>query len=179
MNSKNTEMNKPIFVKIKDARESIGKTQDEVCEEIGISRNSYFLIEKGKTKNLSIDFGKKISKVLGVSFNELFEVENPELEKAKAEIKTLQEENEKLYKQEDFFLELTRMRRALNKTVYNQLTSILKKINESSNYSLEEVKESISKIIKSINDLEGFEQLEKELESRKVERLKKRQNKAT
>jgi transcriptional regulator with XRE-family HTH domain len=152
--------------------------QSEMANLINISRNAYVQIENGITKSISIENGKKISEVLKVPFTELFEIDNPALEKAKSEIKALNEENEKLYKQEDFFLEWTRMRRSLNRIVYNQLSSLLNQLNETSVNNLDEFKKSLSTIIKSIDDLEGFEQLEKELESKKTERLSKLQKKA-
>jgi transcriptional regulator with XRE-family HTH domain len=168
------------FKKISKIRTEKKISQEEIVKETGLSRVAYTYFENGKTnaESLKLKSAVGIAKALGVPFNELFEVENPELEKAKAEIKALQEENEKLYKQEDFFLEWTRMRRSLNRIVYTQLFGILKQMNDSTT-SLEELKETISSVIKSIEDLEGFEQLDKELENRKVERLKKRQNKAT
>jgi transcriptional regulator with XRE-family HTH domain len=139
MNTKDTEKNKTIFEKIKDAREAIGKTQDEVCAEIGISRNSYFLIEKGKTKNLSIDFGKKISKVLGVSFNELFEVENEKEEKLTTELARLNRELENCKKElentkieRDGYREIKTMELKSLIVIEKTLLSTQKKLNESS-----------------------------------------------
>ncbi len=80
-----------INEKIKRLRIEKGLNQDETAIKVGISRNSYFLIEKGTTKTISLELGKKIAKALEISFNELFEIENLSYEKAKIELEKLRE----------------------------------------------------------------------------------------
>lgn len=82
-----------ISEKIKDLRKAKGLRQSEIANEIKVSRTAYVQVENGTTKNISLDMAIGIAKVLGVSFNELFEIENPELEKTKKEL----EETKSLY----------------------------------------------------------------------------------
>lgn len=68
-----------IYEKIKKARIDKKITQGEVAEILGISQAAYAKIEKPKNpenKKLSIEYGELIAKKIGVSFNELFEIEN-------------------------------------------------------------------------------------------------------
>lgn len=62
--------------KIKQLRESMGISQKQVAEAAGIKPSSYFHIENGKTQSITIEVGKGIAKALGISFDELFEIES-------------------------------------------------------------------------------------------------------
>lgn len=75
--------------KLKNLRTVKRLSQAELAIAAGISRAAYTFFENGTTDKLSLDAAKGIAKALGVSFNELFEVENPELESAKKEIERL------------------------------------------------------------------------------------------
>jgi transcriptional regulator with XRE-family HTH domain len=61
--------------KLKRLRQLRNYSQDELAKKIGISRSAYNLIETGKTKNIYIDVGRKLSEALNVSFGELFETD--------------------------------------------------------------------------------------------------------
>lgn len=58
--------------KIKIARIMADKTQMELAEETGLSRDYISSLERGITKNPSLEIMKKLSKALGVSPMELF-----------------------------------------------------------------------------------------------------------
>lgn len=79
-----------INEKIKQLRIKTGVSQAEVSRSAGIKQSSYASIEKGDTKSISIEVGKGIAKALGISFNELFEIEaeqnNLLIEELKSEI---------------------------------------------------------------------------------------------
>jgi transcriptional regulator with XRE-family HTH domain len=93
-----------IFKKIKKLREEKKITQSEMAESLGISQAAYAKIERPinpEGKKISIEYGKSIAKTLGVSFNELFDVELPsseekklisEIEGLKRRIKELEEQ---------------------------------------------------------------------------------------
>lgn len=81
--------------KIKRIRKSLGLTQVNVCDKIGITQPSFASIESGKTTSITIDLGKKIAQALGVNFYELFEIESPGTNQ---NILQLIEENEQLKK---------------------------------------------------------------------------------
>lgn len=69
--------------KIKRIRKSLGLTQVNVCEKIGITQPSFASIESGKTTSITIDLGKQIAQALGVTFYELFDIaQNKEKEEA-------------------------------------------------------------------------------------------------
>jgi transcriptional regulator with XRE-family HTH domain len=101
--------------KIKRLRIKSGVNQADVARSAGIKQSSYASIEKGDTKSITINVGKGIAKALGVSFNELFDVEiSPdkdekkllnEIERLKRELSDLeglceiQRESLSLYKQ--------------------------------------------------------------------------------
>lgn len=61
--------------KIKRIRKSKGISQVIVAESCMIKQSSYANIESGKTQSITIEVGIGIAKALGVSFNELFEIE--------------------------------------------------------------------------------------------------------
>lgn len=105
---------KKINEKIKELRVEAGIKQADVARSAGIKQSSYASIEKGDTKSISIEVGKGIAKALGVSFNELFEIESPskkEIAELKAEIEKLQNLNKEkdanltLYKERNILLE--------------------------------------------------------------------------
>ncbi len=88
-----------IHEKIKRIRVEKRINQIELANSIGVSRSAYILIENGSTKSISIELGKRIAKALEASFNELFDIENPDLEKAI-------EANDKLNKELEFYQRL-------------------------------------------------------------------------
>jgi transcriptional regulator with XRE-family HTH domain len=65
--------------KIKQLRKQKGLSQKEIADLSRINQASYSNIESGTTKKDTIKLGvaKDIAKALGVSFNELFEIEIP------------------------------------------------------------------------------------------------------
>lgn len=65
-----------LFNKIKRLREERNLNHVAISKEIGISNTAYSKIEKGITKNISLDTAIKIARVLKVDFNELFEIES-------------------------------------------------------------------------------------------------------
>lgn len=104
-----------LFNKIKRLREERNLNYVAISKEIGISNTAYSKIEKGITKSISLEIAIKIAKVLGVDFNELFNIESNnnsinESQKLNDKIKSLSKENELLKKQledkmllEDYF----------------------------------------------------------------------------
>lgn len=58
--------------KIKIARIMAEKTQIQLAEETGLSKDYISSLERGITNNPSLDIMKKLSKALGVSPVELF-----------------------------------------------------------------------------------------------------------
>jgi len=79
--------------KISRLRKNKRITQAELAELAGISRVSYTYFENGTTDKLSLDAAIGIAKALGVSFNELYEIEdiNNEARKLKSENEALKE----------------------------------------------------------------------------------------
>jgi len=67
---------------IKEARLKKGFSQFDLALKLGISRTSYISIEQGK-RELTIGEFKKLSDILGISFNELEGGESPNYEKYK------------------------------------------------------------------------------------------------
>lgn len=61
--------------KIKRIRTERNVRPADIARFAGIKQSSYASIEKGDTKSISIEVGKGIAKALGMSFNELFEIE--------------------------------------------------------------------------------------------------------
>lgn len=58
--------------KLKIARVIADKTQTQLAEEAGVSKDYISALERGKTKNPSLDIMKKLSKALNVPVTELF-----------------------------------------------------------------------------------------------------------
>lgn len=58
--------------KLKIARILADKTQTQLAKETGISKDYISALERGKTKNPSLDIIKKLSKALNVPASELF-----------------------------------------------------------------------------------------------------------
>lgn len=70
-----------LHEKIRRIRTEKSISQVAAAKAIGISRGAYVLIENGTTTSISIEVGKGISQVLGVSFSGLFEIGNSDTEK--------------------------------------------------------------------------------------------------
>ena len=81
-----------IHKKIKQIRVSKGIKQKQVADKAGIKPSSYFSIEEGKTKNISIEVGKGIARALDIPFTKLFEIEDTgsEIEHLKATVYDLE-----------------------------------------------------------------------------------------
>lgn len=84
---------KRIETKFKEIRIKKGLSQKTVSNLAGISHSAYVKIESGDTEKIFIEVGKNISKALGVSFYELFDIEYPE---DKEKVKQLEHEIEYL-----------------------------------------------------------------------------------
>jgi len=76
-----------INEKIKRIRLEAGVNQAVVARSAGLKQSSYASIEKGDTKAISIEVGRGIAKALGLSFNELFEIELSENSGKEVELK--------------------------------------------------------------------------------------------
>lgn len=167
--------------KIKANRLHKNINQSEMANAIGISRNAYVQIEKGVTKSISIEIGKKIAKALDYPFDELFGIDQEsriesELKKEKED---LDNQIAELYNQQDFHLELIRGKRSLFRLIYSQLSAIISQLETNpDNTNILELKASLASIVQAIDDLENFKQLEIDLETRKKEREEKRALKA-
>lgn len=86
--------------RIKGIRKAKGLSQVQVAESVGISQAAYGKIESGFTKSISIDIGVGIAKSLGVSFVQLFDIEETSeifleqtytISKLRARVKELEE----------------------------------------------------------------------------------------
>lgn len=82
--------------KIYSLRRQKKLSQAELAELAGITRVAYNYFENGKTpaSSLTLVAAKGLAKALGVSFNELFEIEPPDLENAKKEIERLKKSSD-------------------------------------------------------------------------------------
>ncbi|MCY9541813.1 helix-turn-helix domain-containing protein [Paenibacillus alvei] len=60
-----------IRAKLKDIRESSGKTNQEVADSIGITKSYYWQIENGK-RGLYYDMAVKIAAVFGLTPDDIF-----------------------------------------------------------------------------------------------------------
>lgn len=58
--------------KIKEIRENLGWTQEELAERSGVARVTISLIESGRTKNVMSGTIKAIANALGVPVNAFF-----------------------------------------------------------------------------------------------------------
>lgn len=90
---------KDIAEKISSIRISKGIPKVDIARACGITQTAYANIEKGETKSISIEVGRGIANALGISFNELFEIELPSGNNEL--IHKLQEEIQNLKKQID------------------------------------------------------------------------------
>ncbi len=90
-----------IGIKIAELRRSKGINQKDLASEIGVSQPSLIKFEKGEVDIIPIGVAVKLVKTLGVSFNELFEIEDPGIERGEAntELEKLREEVRDLKKQ--------------------------------------------------------------------------------
>jgi transcriptional regulator with XRE-family HTH domain len=85
-----------IGKKIKRLRNIKRISLKELASILGVSDTALSKIETGKTQSITIDLGKGIASTLEVSFNELFEIEPPqinteEIEQLKRRVKELEE----------------------------------------------------------------------------------------
>ena len=81
---------KPLHVALRNARESLGLTQTEVAEKMGVSQSHFSVMEKGDA--LPIGYFVKLAEHLGLSSvlaDYLWNLECDEVEKAVSETKTL------------------------------------------------------------------------------------------
>lgn len=87
--------------KIKSLRNQNGISQTKMAKSIGLSQPGYAKIESGLTENISLSLAVKISNVLGVGFNELYDIDgdsqkidslNKEIEALKKRIAELKEQ---------------------------------------------------------------------------------------
>lgn len=83
---------KTIGEKIKGFRKIKSISLRELAEKIGVSDTALSKIETGKTKSITIDLGKKLCNEIGISFDELFEIES-----TNSEFKNLQSQLNSLY----------------------------------------------------------------------------------
>lgn len=82
--------------KIKRLRKQKGLSQVEVAKAAGITQSSYASIEKGDTKSITIEVGKGFAKALGMTFNELFDIESQNIDNLNNQIKELNEKFKKI-----------------------------------------------------------------------------------
>jgi transcriptional regulator with XRE-family HTH domain len=93
--------------RIKQFRKQKNLSQAQVAEVIGISQAAYAKIESGETKSITIEVGKGIAKAIGISFNELFDIE-PSKENSK-QINLLLADNEEINQKLEEKLQLLEM----------------------------------------------------------------------
>lgn len=83
--------------KIKGLRKSKGLSLMDLANILSVSDTSLSKIETGKTKNVTVEFGKSLAKALNISFVDLFEIEvkaNKESEILVSEIEDLKKKIE-------------------------------------------------------------------------------------
>lgn len=66
-------MNKLLGRRIKDLRNARGITQEEIAEQIGVSRQKYARIENG-TNSITLDILSKVANVLEVTVGDITKV---------------------------------------------------------------------------------------------------------
>lgn len=66
-----------LITKVKEYREALNLTQDELAEKIGVRRETILRLEKG-SYNPSLKLAYDIAKVFGVSIEEVFSFEEEE-----------------------------------------------------------------------------------------------------
>lgn len=66
-------MNKLLGTRMKDLRNARGITQEEIAEQIGISRQKYARIENG-TNSITLDILSKVASVLDVTVGDITKV---------------------------------------------------------------------------------------------------------
>jgi transcriptional regulator with XRE-family HTH domain len=69
--SKDKNITEELSKKLKDAREKLGLTQEEVAKQIGTSGNYYAKIERGEI-NVTIKKLSKLIKALKIDASEIF-----------------------------------------------------------------------------------------------------------
>lgn len=142
-------------------------TQIEVAKALGLSRSGYLLIENNENHNISLSTAIKLAKVLDTSFNELFEIDDPYIE----------EEFEELWKENDYYKERNRSRRALLRTIKKNLESTRINLNTLKNSEL--IDATLEQILLSIEEFEQFNAIENEVarreEERKIKRMQREQ----
>jgi len=84
---------KSIGGKISSLRKSIGLTQEQFANEIGVSKPSLVKFEKGETEIIPLGVAIKIAKTLSENFGQLFEIEGCQFASAQQDalISTLQD----------------------------------------------------------------------------------------
>ena len=65
--------NKKIGKALKKARKSLGLTQAQVAEKVGISSNYYSMIERGERENPGSNIMSKIAKMLNLKPSDVFD----------------------------------------------------------------------------------------------------------
>ena len=66
-----------LITKVKEYREALNLTQDELAEKIGVRRETILRLEKG-SYNPSLKLAYDIAKVFGVSIEDIFSFEEEE-----------------------------------------------------------------------------------------------------
>ena len=91
---------KGIEGKIVKLRMAKGISKADMSRACGITPTAYSNIEDDLTESINIETGKKIAIALGISFNELFEidVDSQKIDSLYKVIETLKEKNEELNK---------------------------------------------------------------------------------
>jgi transcriptional regulator with XRE-family HTH domain len=164
--------------KIRRIRKSKGISQNTVSEICGITQPSYANIESGKTQNITIEIGRGIADALGLSFNELFEIEVPfdyASEESKRDAEKLLEmlnntskrivELEKRIEEKDLLIDLLK---SDNQRIKNDIIKYIKLIADYQVYALinlqpnllltDEQKSEIQKYVVDIIHVFGFQQ---------------------
>jgi len=131
--------------KIKSLRNQKGISQTKMASKVGLSQPGYAKIESGVTENMSLSLAIKISKVLEIGFNELYDIDgdsqkidslNNEIEILKKRIVELEEQlddkrkanlsNEETIKYWNLFAKYSREIQSENKNISaNELENLV------------------------------------------------------
>ena len=167
-----------IHEKIRELRKQKGINQKQVADFAGLSVAAYSNIESGISKSITIEAGRGIADALGLSFNELFEIEVPfdyASEELKKDVEKLLEmlkagsnrisELEKRIEEKDLLIDLLK---SDNQRIKNDIIKYIKLIADYQIYALinlqpklmltDEQKSKIQKHVVDILHVFGFQQ---------------------
>ncbi len=112
-----------IIENIKSLRKKAGLTQNATSEKLNMAQQNYNLLENGKTE-ITLSRLEKLAEIFGVSVGELLGLEAVGKAGEVAEVEALRQENEKLRKERDMFMQIIENQaKALGALALEEMTS--------------------------------------------------------